>query len=211
MQINRKKSKFERLLNGHEIFCSDMAEKNFREKEKEKGTKTKRGSLNISLANQPASTPIKPAEKKSRIESSDKAAAMQEEDSKKHALFNPQQPPSHQAAIGINSHIYGPMSYYRHPPAPKYEGSREMMGEAMQFSSMQSILSTLDMINLKLSKLDKLDTLEVEVKEVKATLHNANESINGLKAENVALKMQVKSLEESLNTSKKDFAAMKEI
>ena len=75
-----------------------------------------------------------------------------------------------------------------------------------------SILSTLDMINLKLSKLDKLDTLEVEVevKEVKATLHNANESINGLKAENVTLKMQVKSLEESLNTSKKDFAAMKE-
>ena len=66
------------------------------------------------------------------------------------------------------------------------------------------------MINLKLSKLDKLDTLEVEVKEVKATLYNANESINGLKAENVALKMQVKSLEESLNTSKKDFAAMKE-
>ena len=63
---------------------------------------------------------------------------------------------------------------------------------------------------MKLSKLDKLDTPEVEVKEVKATLHNANESINGLKAENVALKMQVKSLEESLNTSKKDFAAMKE-
>ena len=120
---------------------------------------------------------------------------MQEEDSKKHVLFNPPQPPSHQAAIGINSHIYGPISYYRHPPAPNYEGSREMMGEAVQFSSMQSILSTLDMINLKLSKLDKLDTLEVEVevevkvKEVKATLHNANDSTNGLKAENVALKM----------------------
>ena len=184
-----------------------MAEKNFREKEKEKGTKTKRGSLNISLANQPASTPIKPAEKMSRIESSDKVAAMQEEDSKKHVSFNPPQPPSHQAAIGINSHINDPMSYYRHPPAPNYEGSRQMMGEAMQFSSMQSTLSTLEMINLKLSK---LGTLEVEVKEVKATLHNANESINGLKAENVALKMQVKSLEESLNTSKKDFAAMKE-
>ena len=50
----------ERLLSGHEIFCSDMGEKNFREKQKEKGTKTKRGSLNISLA---VSTPIKPAEK----------------------------------------------------------------------------------------------------------------------------------------------------
>ena len=65
-------------------------------------------------------------------------------------------------------------------------------------ASMQSILFTLDMINLKLRKLDKLDTVEVEIKEVKATLHNVKESINRLKAANVALKMQVKSLEESL-------------
>ena len=129
---------------------------------------------------------------------------MQDEDPKKHVLFNPPQPPSHQAAIGINSHIYGPMSYCRQSPAPAYDGSREIIGETMHLSSMQSILSTLDMINLKLHKLDKLDTLEVEVKEVKATLQNANESINGLKAEKVALKLQVKALEESLNASKKE-------
>ena len=65
------------------------------------------------------------------------------------------------------------------------------------------------MINLKLRKSDKLDPLEVEVKDVKATLHNANESINGLKAENVALRLQVKSLEESLNASKIDYATIK--
>ena len=95
------------LTNGDEIFCFDMAKKNFREKEKEKGARTRRGSLNISLAYQPASTSIKPAEKKSRVErSSDKVPDMQDEDPKKHVLFNAPQPPSHQAAIGINSQIY---------------------------------------------------------------------------------------------------------
>ena len=83
----------------------------------------------------------KASRKQSRIESSDKVPAMQDEDLKKHVLFNPPQPTSQQAAIGINSHILGPMSYYRQPPAPAYDGSCEMMGEAMQLSSMQSILS----------------------------------------------------------------------
>ena len=57
---------------------------------------------------------------------------------------------------------------------------------------------------------DKLDTPEVEVKEVKATLQNASESINGLKAENVPLKLQVKALDKSLNASKKEYATIKE-
>ena len=66
------------------------------------------------------------------------------------------------------------------------------------------------MINLKLHKLDKLDTLEVEVKEVKATFQNANESINGLKAENVALKLHVKALDKFSNAIKKEYATIKE-